>query len=517
MRNVMMFVAGFAVMTIAGVAVGLVASDTGGSGGDTWLPWASQVELPPGDSAESGETPAELHVPSGDVDTTTTVELDKDAEGDRPDADEKDTPTHVELVILHPTDGQHFEKGEAVLEGTTTPGAMVWSGDRVADVSDDGTWRLVVPLERGKNRVPVGAKLGDVSVTKELTLYYGEQLVWAITQKVKASETPFEKFYGTGSPGMRITASSPYGSNSTTIGDSGEWALGIEFHSSPGTTFPITVSTSTGWSKTYSFTHVGEKSSREWSITQKYVENTRPFTKFYGTGPAGTRILARSEYGSADTVIGSNGEWYLRVWFDPPKGKAFPVRVTNSLGFDKTYEFVWVGYEFTVNQKFGDNDQPWEKFWGTGEPGTVITFSSEYGGAHTTIGEGGEWQVAIEFPNAPSGKWFPISMTTSTGITKTFEFVYVAPDYGFWVEQVFGSCSENPPYDVFHGQTKPFSMVEISSPYGSARVEVGETGKWEKKVFFETAPVGTPFEVVVADSNGNSKTFTFTRLAADGA
>ena len=73
----------------------------------------------------------------------------------------------------------------------------------------------------------------------------------------------------------------------------------------------------------------------------------------------------------------------------------------------------------------------------------------------------------------------------------------------------FGSCSETPPYDVYYGKGEPGSVVEITSEYGSASVEVGEDGKWEKKVVFESAPADVPFVVRASDEFGRQAEFEF--------
>ena len=79
----------------------------------------------------------------------------------------------------------------------------------------------------------------------------------------------------------------------------------------------------------------------------------------------------------------------------------------------------------------------------------------------------------------------------------------------FTAGATFGSCSETPPYDVYYGKGQPGSLVTISSPYGSATVEVGEEGGWEKKVVFETAPADKPFLVKVSDEYGRHTQFEF--------
>ncbi len=73
----------------------------------------------------------------------------------------------------------------------------------------------------------------------------------------------------------------------------------------------------------------------------------------------------------------------------------------------------------------------------------------------------------------------------------------------------FGSCAEDPPYDVYYGTGHPGSTVKIVSDYGTAIVEVGESGNWEKKVIFESAPANKPFLVTVKDEFGRSAKFEF--------
>lgn len=81
-------------------------------------------------------------------------------------------------------------------------------------------------------------------------------------------------------------------------------------------------------------------------------------------------------------------------------------------------------------------------------------------------------------------------------------------DVKFTANQKYGSKDATKPYDVFWGTATPGSKVTISSPYGSATVEVDEKGHWEKKVYFEAAPVGEPFTVTVTAENG-SETFSY--------
>ena len=418
----------FVVVVMAGVAVAQTSIFAGDASIDEGPAYAS-AEVPPLSAPDTTTTqPTTLLAAKGVESPAQTEEKGTEAG----DGETKPDPVELTLKIDTP-DGTRVETGEILLTGSTTPGAFVWSGEHEATVDGEGHWTLGVPLVKGKNVIYVGAKFEGVSKQKSLTVYWGEPLVWAIHQKVSASKEPVEKFYGTGSPGMTITASSSYGKASTTIGKSGEWWLEIRFNSTPGTTFPVTVTTSTGWSKTYSFSHLGEVKepvSKSWSIHQKYDVNHEPWTKFYGTGVPGTKVVATSPYGSADTEIGKTGEWYLKVWFEVPAGTTFEIVVTNSAGYRSTF-----GFEYRAS---------------------------------------------------------------------TFE-----------VSQLYGTCAEDPPYDVFTGRTAPHTWVKAWSEYGWAKVESNGDGWFEVKVFFENAPFDTPFAVDVIDGLGNKKTFSFVRTAAE--
>jgi hypothetical protein len=85
-------------------------------------------------------------------------------------------------------------------------------------------------------------------------------------------------------------------------------------------------------------------------------------------------------------------------------------------------------------------------------------------------------------------------------------------DWKFSATQVYGSCAESPPYDVFRGTGKAGTAIFVKSEFGGGATTVSEQGKWELKVFFEDAPVGKTFTVKVKDEFGNHKVFEFTRI-----
>lgn len=84
----------------------------------------------------------------------------------------------------------------------------------------------------------------------------------------------------------------------------------------------------------------------------------------------------------------------------------------------------------------------------------------------------------------------------------------------FTAEQVYGSCSSDPPYDVFKGTTSPGATVNILSDFGQGMVVADGSGHWEVQVFFPSAPIGQAFQVKAYSSAGGSKYLTFIRNAA---
>lgn len=82
-------------------------------------------------------------------------------------------------------------------------------------------------------------------------------------------------------------------------------------------------------------------------------------------------------------------------------------------------------------------------------------------------------------------------------------------EWKFKAQQLYGQCGENPPYDVFYGTGKPGTAIYIESEFGGGVAEVNDKGHWEKKIYFEGAPLNEAFVVHVEDQFGNHKAFEF--------
>jgi hypothetical protein len=66
-----------------------------------------------------------------------------------------------------------------------------------------------------------------------------------------------------------------------------------------------------------------------------------PYDEYYGTGKPGTTVHILSAYGSASTTIKTNGEWYVKVFFEAaPTGKTFEVKAKDAFGTKVYFEFT---------------------------------------------------------------------------------------------------------------------------------------------------------------------------------
>lgn len=81
----------------------------------------------------------------------------------------------------------------------------------------------------------------------------------------------------------------------------------------------------------------------------------------------------------------------------------------------------------------------------------------------------------------------------------------------FTVTQMYGSCSEDPPYETFFGTATPNGKVWVQSPYGEKTVFADADGHFEVTIHFSGVPVGKTFEVSVKDYDKHEyRYFSFT-------
>ncbi|MGB7859233.1 MAG: hypothetical protein WBM90_01920 [Acidimicrobiia bacterium] len=82
--------------------------------------------------------------------------------------------------------------------------------------------------------------------------------------------------------------------------------------------------------------------------------------------------------------------------------------------------------EFSANATFGSCSEtpPYDVYFGTGEPGTLVEISSEYGSGSVEVGAEGQWEKKVHFETAPPGEPFVVHISDEFGRQKQLEFIY---------------------------------------------------------------------------------------------
>lgn len=245
-------------------------------------------------------------------------------------------------------------------------------------------------------------------------------------------------FSGTAQPGSAIRVASKYGVSETTAGDDGTWQTTLTMlEVPPGTKVAVRITSSTS------------DRVREFSLlrpapappaTIEFTANlgadgqaSTPMTQgFFGTAQPGSAIRVASEWGVAETVAGTEGNWEATlVMADVPPGTKVAVRITSSTT-DKVREFTlqrpgeptspFVAFTANAAQTTTDHTPPVNEYWGTSTAGAVISITSEYGSTQVESNGDGKWSARLEFPDAPLGVTFNVHITSSKG-----EAVYDLP------------------------------------------------------------------------------------------
>jgi hypothetical protein len=457
-REILVFTAAFVVVLLGGAALAQVgAFSSAPDPGPSLLSAAAAADTTPATEEEVPSTTVTEDVAST-LETATNVPAAAtdiaDSESEPSEQPRDDAPPKEEappkgdndttpppLEILFPKNDQHFGDDVIAFEGTTEPGARVFAGSYEADVDEEGSWRIVLILSPGGNVVTFKAEDAAGNTTEQsLKVYLDQQEVgkeFTANQKWEVVEGhPAEnKYYGTGTPGASVSVGSEYGDGAGKIGDSGEWSFYVEFPGAPcNQSFGVVVESGEHRREfTMRYVCAGE---HEFTIHQEHIENTSLWTKFYGTGVPGDTIWAASDYGTGQTTVEASGEWYLELHLGEtvPPNQKITVIIESSSGDRAEAWFKWVveekDVEFTANQKYGscDSEIPWDKFWGTAHPGSVIEVVSPHGSGTTTADEAGNWLVEVEFPDAPFGEEFTVVIESSDGGRATFGFVRLGGD-----------------------------------------------------------------------------------------
>ena len=167
------------------------------------------------------------------------------------------------LAITSPADGDRLKEAAVTFSGTTEPGATVAAGPYEASVADDGSWSIVLMLNKGGNRASFTATDAAGNIAEaSIVIYYDKPSEtpkpppgeWAYTAHATYGECalipPYDEYYGTAAPGTKILITSDFGSGSTVANAAGEWWVKVEFPSAPyGKVFSVRVKNETTYEK----------------------------------------------------------------------------------------------------------------------------------------------------------------------------------------------------------------------------------------------------------------------------
>ena len=160
---------------------------------------------------------------------------------------------------------------------------------------------------------------------------------------------------------------------------------------------------------------------------------TSKVVTFGGTAKDGVTVH-RGKY----TATPSDARWSMELVLSPGKNKV-SFKAIDANG-NTEVESVTVYYDapqdeekpkdppkdvkFTANQKYGSCGEaiPYDKFWGTAQPGATIKATSPYGSGSTKADEKGNWYLKVKFPDAPVGETFKVTITSTDGGSATFKF-----------------------------------------------------------------------------------------------
>lgn len=157
---------------------------------------------------------------------------------------------------------------------------------------------------------------------------------------------------------------------------------------------------------------------------------------FSGITEPGARVFA----GPYEADVEPSGEWHIVLILS--KGKNVASFVARDAAGNESEASVTVFYvvepetttttekelaEFSANFTFGSCSEtpPYDVYYGTGEPGSWIEISSEYGSAEVVVAENGEWETdKVFFEGAPADEPFGVRISDQYGRVKELQFVY---------------------------------------------------------------------------------------------
>lgn len=160
---------------------------------------------------------------------------------------------------------------------------------------------------------------------------------------------------------------------------------------------------------------------------------------FAGTTEPGARVFA----GKYEAEVDASGEW--RIVLVLQEGSNVARFVARDAAGNESEASTTVYYvlppttttttaekeegketQFTAYATFGScaETPPYDVYYGTGVPGSLIEVGSEYGSGVVEVGPEGHWEIKVIFAEAVPGKAFKVTVTDEFGHKAQFEFVH---------------------------------------------------------------------------------------------
>ena len=156
---------------------------------------------------------------------------------------------------------------------------------------------------------------------------------------------------------------------------------------------------------------------------------------FAGTTEPGARVFA----GKYEAEVDASGNWQIVLIIG--EGSTVARFVASDHAGNESHASVTVYYvsptttttiveeeiaEFSAYATFGSCSEtpPYDVYYGTGEPGSLVQVTSEFGSGSVEVGEEGNWEVKVFFEEAPPAEVFLVTVSDEFGRKAKFEFIY---------------------------------------------------------------------------------------------
>lgn len=161
---------------------------------------------------------------------------------------------------------------------------------------------------------------------------------------------------------------------------------------------------------------------------------------FAGTTEPGARVFA----GKYEADVDVEGKWHIVLILG--EGKNVARFVARDEAGNESEASVTVYYvtpttttteptttttekelaEFTAHFTYGSCSTfpPYDVYYGTGQPGSIVEITSEYGAKSVEVGAEGNWEAQVFFETAPPNEPFGVRISDEYGRVAEFEFVY---------------------------------------------------------------------------------------------